>query len=402
MMSAPRRSFPRDFAAPVMRPCLCLGVLLVLAACSKAPAPPPPKGPATVGVVVVQVQPVTMVTELPGRTTPFQIAEIRPQVGGLLEKRLFTEGADVRAGEALYQIVPASFQASLDAAKAVLGKAEASLGQARLKADRARELVAIKAVSQQDFEDAQALVKLGEADVAAAQAALALAQINLGHTRMSSPIGGRVGKSSVSAGALLTANQPAALTTVQQLDPMYVDVTQSSSELLRLRKALESGQIQRSGAERAKVKLLLEDGSRYPLEGTLAFSDVTVEPGTGAVTLRAVFPNPRHELLPGMYVRALVQEGVNPQGMLVPQQGVTRNPKGEPTALVLEADGKVAQRILKVGEARGDQWLVLGGLKAGEQLIVEGLQKVKPGAEAKAVPWPAAVAAPAHPPAAKP
>lgn len=192
MMSAPRRSFPRDFAASVMRPCLCLGVLLVLAACSKAPAPPPPKGPATVGVVAVQVQPVTMVTELPGRTSPFQIAEIRPQVGGLLEKRLFTEGADVRAGEALYQIVPASFQASLDAARAVLGKAEASLGQARLKADRARELVAIKAVSQQDFEDAQALVKLGDADVAAAQAALALAQINLGHTRMVSPIGGRV------------------------------------------------------------------------------------------------------------------------------------------------------------------------------------------------------------------
>jgi len=337
---------------------------------------------------------------LPGRTSPYQIAEVRPQVGGIVEQRLFNEGGDVKAGEALYQIASASYRAAVDSARAAQAKAEATAMQARLKLDRYKELVAIKAISQQDYDDANAAVKQTEADVAAAKAALDTALINLNYTRIVSPISGRAGKSTVTPGALLTAGQAIALTTVQQLDPIYVDVTQSSTELMRLRRALESGKIKRAGADKAKVKLLLEDGTAYALEGNLAFSDVTVDPGTGAVSLRAVFPNPKHELLPGMYVRAVLQQGVNEQGIAVPQQGVTRNSKGEATALVVGADGKVEQRILQTGEARADKWVVNAGLKVGDQLIVEGVQKAKPGTTVKAVPYvpPAAPAAtPAKP-----
>lgn len=374
----------------------CLG----LGACSKAAPPPPAKGIPEVGVITVQTQELQISSELPGRTSAYQIAEVRPQVGGIVEQRLFTEGGDVKAGEALYQIAPASYRAALDSAKAALAKAEASAMQARLKLDRYKELVAIKAVSQQDYDDANAAVKQTEADVAATRAALDTAQINLNYTRIVAPIAGRTGKSTVTPGALLTASQATALTTVQQLDPIYVDVTQSSTELMRLRRALESGKIKRAGADKAKVKLLLEDGTSYAQEGNLAFSDVTVDPGTGAVSLRAVFPNPKHELLPGMYVRAVLQQGVNEQGIAVPQQGVTRNSKGEATALVVGADGKVEQRILQTGEARAGKWVVNAGLKVGDQLIVEGVQKAKPGTTVKPVPYvapTAAVAASAKP-----
>lgn len=361
----------------------CLG----LGACSKAPPPAPAKGIPEVGVITVQTQELQVSSELPGRTSPYQIAEVRPQVGGIVEQRLFNEGGDVKAGEVLYLIAPASYRAAVDSARAAQAKAEATAMQARLKLDRYKELVAIKAVSQQDYDDANAAVKQTEADVAASRAALDTAQINLGYTRIVSPIAGRAGKSTVTPGALLTASQVTALTTVQQLDPIYVDVTQSSTELMRLRRALESGKIKRAGADKAKVKLLLDDGTAYALEGNLAFSDVTVDPGTGAVSLRAVFPNPRHELLPGMYVRAVLQQGVNEQGIAVPQQGVTRNSKGEATALVVGADGKVEQRILQTGEARADKWVVNAGLKVGDQLIVEGVQKAKPGTMVKAVPY---------------
>jgi membrane fusion protein (multidrug efflux system) len=352
-----------------------------LAACGKQ-ATPPAKGAPEVAVFIVKPAPLAVTTELPGRTSAFQIAEVRPQVGGIVRQRAFQEGADVKAGQVLYEIDPASYQAAYESAKAGVAKAEASAQTARLKADRFRDLVAVNAVSKQDADDAIATQKLTEAEVAASKAVLEAARINLGYTRITAPIAGRVGKSSVTPGALLTANQANALTTVQQLDPMYVDIPQSSTELLSLRRALAAGQLKAAGAGAAKVTLLLEDGTPYALEGKLAFTDVTVDAGTGAVLLRAVFPNPKHDLLPGMYVRAVLQQGVNEQALLVPQQGVTRNSKGEATALVLGEDGKVVQRILSVGDAIGNQWLVRDGLKAGDKLIVEGLQKVKPGVTA--------------------
>jgi len=374
----------RNDVHPYLRAGLVL--LLLLSACSKQAPPAPQKGPAQVGVVTVKMQKVSVTTELPGRTSPFQIAEVRPQVSGIVQRRLFREGSDVKAGETLYQIDPALYQAALDSAAASLAKAEASLQTIKLKADRYRELVKIFAVSKQDFDDAEAAYKQAEADKAASKAALDTARINLNYTRIASPISGRTGVSTVTPGALLTASQAVALTTVQQLDPIYVDVTQSSADLMRMKHALESGLLKRAGPDAAKIKLVLDDNTPYPLEGVLAFSDVTVDRGTGTVTLRAIFPNPKHDLLPGMFVRATLEEGVNEQGLLVPQQGVTRNARGEATALVLGADGKVEQRVIDVGDAVGDKWVIKAGLKAGDQLIVEGLQKVKPGASAQAVP----------------
>lgn len=369
---------------------LAAGLVLMsgamLAGCSKPAAQGPAKGPAEVGVITVAAGPLTVTTELPGRTSAYQIAEVRPQVGGIVQKRLFTEGGDVKAGESLYQIDPATYQAAYDSAKASLAKAEAAAQTAKLKADRYKDLVAINAVSKQDYDDASATLKQAEAEVASGKAAVDTARINLQYTHIDSPISGRIGKSAVTPGALLTANQPTALTTVQQLDPIYVDITQSSLDLMRLKRALAAGQLKHAGADAAKVKLVQEDGTAYALPGKLAFSDVTVDPGTGAVTLRAVFPNPKHDLLPGMFVRAVLDQGVDETAIVVPQQGVTRNTKGEPTALVMGADGKVQQRVLEVGDAVGDKWVVRKGLQPGDQLIVEGLQKVKPGAPAKPVP----------------
>jgi membrane fusion protein (multidrug efflux system) len=340
-------------------------------------------GVPEVAVSVVTPQRITLTSELAGRTSPYQIAEIRPQIGGIVLKRHFREGGDVKAGEALYQIDPAVYEATLHSAQASLVKAEANLASARNKAERYKALVAIKGVSQQDYDDADAAAKQGAADVASAKAALDTARINLAYTRVASPISGRIGKSSVTQGALVAAGQASALTTVQQLDPIYVDVTQSSADLLRLKRELASGSLKSAGGTAASVSLVLEDGSHYPLKGKLQFSDVTVDQGTGTVTLRAIFPNPKGELLPGMYVRTQLDEGVDEQGILVPQQGVSRNEKGQPVAMVLGADGKVQPRMLKLRQALGDKWVVSEGLKAGDKLIVDGLQKIRPGAPAK-------------------
>ncbi len=379
----PMRKFKRHAAALFMG--LDLAVSLTLGGC-KRHAIAPPKGAPQVGVVVLKAQKVFLTAELPGRTSPYQIAEVRPQVGGIVQQRLFREGADVTAGQTLYQIDPALYQAAYDSAKANLAKAQANLLTLKLRAERYHELVKINAVSKQDFDDANASFKQAEADQAVAKAALETARINLNYTRISSPISGRAGISTVTPGALLTASQALALTTVQRLDPIYVDVTQSSAELMVVKHALEGGFLKRAGPNAVKVRLMLDDNTRYALEGELAFSDVTVDRSTGTVTLRAVFPNPKYDLLPGMFVRALLEEGVNEQGLLAPQQGVTRNARGEATALVLGADGKVEQRFVELGDALGDKWVVKSGLKAGDQLIVDGFQKIKPGARAQAVP----------------
>ena len=364
---------------------LSLLVSLLLAGCDKPQPPAPPKSATPVGVVIVKAQKVSITSELPGRTSPYKIAEVRPQINGIVQQRLFREGADVKAGETLYQIDPALYKAAYDSAQASLSKAKANWATVKLKAERYTELVTINAVSKQDFDDADAALKQAEADVAANKAALATARINLDYTRIVSPISGRIGISTVTPGALLTANQTVALTTVQQLDPIYVDVIQPSTELMRMKHALESGLLKRAGPDAVKVKLLLDDNTHYALEGTLEFSDVTVDQGTGTVTLRAVFPNPKHDLLPGMFVRAILEEGVNEQGILVPQQGVTHDARGNATALVLGSDGKVELRILELGDALADKWLVKSGLNVGDQLIVDGLQKIKPGATAQAV-----------------
>jgi membrane fusion protein (multidrug efflux system) len=366
-----------------------LGVLaasLLLAGCGKkqAPAGPPP-GPPEVGVLTVQPQRVTLTTELSGRTSPEHIAEVRPQVGGIVQKRLFTEGSDVKAGQALYQIDPASYQAAFASARASEARAEANLIPARLKEGRYQELVKIKAVSQQDYDDAYAQLKQAEADVASTKAALETARINLAYTKITAPISGRIGRSTITDGALVTASQPTALATIQQLGTMYVDVTQSSSDLLKLKQNLANGVLKKSDS--TVVKLLLEDGTTYPLTGTLKFSEVTVDQSTGSVTLRAVFPNPKQALLPGMFVRAVLVEGVNENAILIPQRGVTRNPKGDAMVMTVGAEEKVEPRPIKVVRTVGDSWLVSDGLKAGDRVILEGLQKARPGTQVKAVPF---------------
>lgn len=366
-----------------------LTVFLVLTGCGKknAAVGQTPAGPLEVGVVEVKPQRVVLTTELAGRTAAFYIAEVRPQVGGIIQKRLFTEGADVKAGEVLYQIDPASYQAAYSSAKALLAKAEANVVPARMKAGRYEELVKINAVSRQDYDDAGAALKLAEADVEAGRAAVETARINLAYTSVAAPISGRISRSAVTVGALVSANQGAALATIQQLDQVYVDVTQSSAEMLRLKQALASGQLKKGAASQSKVKLILEDGSPYPLEGLLKFSEVTVDQNTGSVTLRTVFPNPRHTLLPGMYVRAVVEEGINDQAVLIPQQGVTRNPAGNAMVMVVGAEEKVEPRVIKAVRTVGDSWLVSEGLKTGDRVIVEGLQKARPGTPVKTVPF---------------
>lgn len=373
---------------------LLLATGLTIVGCGKKQPPKPPMGPPEVGVITVQPQRVALTTELSGRTAPHLIAEVRPQVSGIIQKRIFTEGSDVKAGQVLYQIDPASYQAAYASAKAAQARAEATLGTVRLKAERYQDLVKIKAVSQQDNDDAQAALKQAEADVAAAKAAVETARINLAYTKVTAPISGRIGRSSVTDGALVTANQPTALATIQQLSSMYVDVAQTSAELLKLKQNLASGLMKKdSSAAQARVKLLLEDGSPYPLPGSLKFSEVTVDQSTGSITLRAVFPNPKQVLLPGMFVRAVLEEGVSEQAILVPQRGVTRTPKGEAMAMVVGAEEKVEPRMLKVARTVGDSWLVTEGLKAGDRVILEGIQRARPGTPVKAVPFGAAPAA---------
>jgi membrane fusion protein (multidrug efflux system) len=347
-------------------------------------------GPASVpevAAVTIQLQRVELTTELPGRTSPYRVAEIRPQVNGIIKKRAFQEGSDVKAGQLLYQIDPAPFQVALDSAKASLGKAEANLPSLKLKAERYRDLVHEKAVSKQDYDDVAAALKQAQAEIEYWKTAVQAAAINLGYTRVAAPISGRIGRSSFTDGALVTAYQPASLATIQQLDPIYVDVNQSSTELLRLKRSLESGRLCADCKNERKVRILLEDGTTYPLEGTLQFRDVTVDQATGSFTLRIVVPNPQHLLLPGMFVRAVLLEGVADRAILVPQQGVQRSPKGEPFALVADDTGKVQLRQLVLNRTIGDQWLVTSGLAAGDRVIVEGLMNVRPGATVKVVAW---------------
>ena len=340
-----------------------------------------------VAVVVVRTERVTIITELPGRTSAYLVAEVRPQVSGIIKQRLFTEGSDVKAGEVLYQIDPAPYQAAFDNASASLARAEANLPPIRSKAERYKELVVIKAVSQQEYEDVSAALLQAVADIQYWKAMVESARINLGYTRIIAPIAGRTGKSNVTVGALATANQGLAFTTIQQFDPIYVDATQSSANLLELKRNLASGKIKGDGPGQARVKLLLEDGTPYPQEGSLKFSDVTVEPSTGSFILRMVFPNQKYTLMPGMYVRALVQEGVAEQAILVPQQGVSRDPKGNPLVLIVDAESKVQQRMITLARAIGDKWNVSSGLAPGDKVIVEGVQKVRPGASVKVVPF---------------
>jgi membrane fusion protein (multidrug efflux system) len=370
---------------------IAAGVLaagMMMTGCGKKGTTAPPQAPTPeVSIVTVQPRRTALTTELPGRTSPHLIAEVRPQVSGIIQKRLFTEGSNVKAGQVLYQIDPATYQAAYASARATEARAEATLHTVRLKADRYRELVKIHAVSQQDNDDAQAALKQAEADVAAAKAAVETARINLAYTRVTAPISGRIGRSAVTDGALVTANQPAALSTIQQLTPIYVDVVQSSAELLKLKRQLSSGILKHNSAAQTSVRLLLEDRTPYPLTGTLKFSEVTVDQSTGSVTIRAIFPNPQQTLLPGMFVRAVVAEGENLQAILVPQQGVTRNQKGEAMVMVVGAGDKVEPRIIKVARTVGDNWLVSDGLKAGDRVIMEGIQRARPGTVVKTVPF---------------
>jgi membrane fusion protein (multidrug efflux system) len=364
-----------------------VGAAAALAACGRSAAKPAAStAPVEVGIVRLEPTAVTLTRELPGRTSAFRVAEVRARVNGIVLKRFFTEGSDVKEGQKLFQIDPAPYQAALEGAKATLARAEASVANARLTAKRNEELVEDRVVSRQEFENTNAALKAAEADVAAARAAVQVAQINLGYTTVTSPVSGRIGRSAVTEGAYVQAGQATLLATVQQLDPVYVDVAQSTAELLKLRRDLEAGKLQSAGAGRAKVRLVTEDGREYAVDGTLQFADVTVDPSTGSVALRALFPNPRGELLPGMFVRARLAEGVNPQALLVPQVAVTRDQKGLPVALVVNAERKVERRQLVTDRAVGDAWLVTSGVQPGDQVIVEGLQKVRPGAVVNPVP----------------
>ena len=366
-----------------------LGVVcaLLLSSCARPNGPPPPRqGPADVAVMTVTTAPVELTSELPGRASPFETSDVRPQVTGLIVDRPFVEGATVHAGQQLYQIDPAPYRAALNQARALETSAQANAATARAKADRYADLVKIDAVSRQDFDDAQGAARQAEAAVQQQKAAVESASINLAYTRITAPISGRVGRSAFTKGALVTAGQATALTTIQRLDPIYVDLNQSAAEVLKLRQAMVAGRVGGEGAAGVRVRLKLEDGSAYPLEGRLQFTDVTVDPATGTVTLRAIFPNPNTLLLPGLYVRAVIVEGVERNAVLAPQTAVSRNEKGEPIAMIVDAQGRAQARILTAPRTVGDKWLVTSGLAAGDRLIVEGLQSVKPGAPVHIVP----------------
>jgi len=361
-------------------------VLFLLGGCHSGAGPQPAHRPIPeVATVTVEKHQVELSTELPGRTSSYLVAEIRPQVNGIIQKRLFKEGSDVKTGELLYQIDPAPFQVAHDSAKASLRKAQANLSSVQLRADRYSGLLADKVVSQQDYDDAIATLEQTRAEIEYWKTQVEAARINLGYTRVTAPISGRIGRSNVTDGAMVTAYQSMRLATIQQFDPIYVDVTQSSAELLRLRRSLDTGRLSADGENQKKVRLLLEDGTPYSHEGALEFRDVTVDPATGSFTLRIIVPNPDHLLLPGMFVRAIVQEGIAEDAILVPQQGVTRNTKGEPNALIVDDTGTVQQRLLTLDRAISDQWLVSSGLSEGERLIVEGMLNVRPGDAVKVV-----------------
>lgn len=367
---------------------LLLTLLTVLAACEREAAPPPAPGPVPVTVVTLEERPVTLTRQLAGRTNAYLIAEIRPQVGGIIQDRLFEEGGEVEAGQPLYQLDPAIYRAELASAEAGLARAEAALESARTTASRLQRLIDTNAVSRQEYDEGQAALRTAEAEVGVAQAAVQRARIELAYAQIRSPIAGRVGRSTVTQGALVTANQPQALTTVRQLDPIYVDLNMSASELLELRRQVAAGEASRA---EVPVTILLDDGSRYPHQGRLTFADPTVDPGTGSFLLRVVVPNPEVLLLPGMYVRAEVSLIERQRVVLAPQRAITRNPQGEATALVVTEENTVELRPVRVSRTVGDQWLVEEGLAAGERVIVAGVQKVQPGvtvepSEAEAAP----------------
>lgn len=396
-------------------PYFLLTLALLLAACEKKPQGPPAGmpgmgGPVEVGVLTVKPTEVTLTQDLPGRISAFRVAEVRARVDGIVLKRLFAEGSDVKEGQVLYEIDPAPYQAATDSAeatlaraKATLARAEAGLAAAKLKEDRYKALLNTRAISKQEYDDALAALRVGEADVQsghaevqAGEAAIRTAKINLDYTKVTSPVAGRIGISQVTEGAYVQAGEATLLATVQQLDRVYVDVTQPSTELLRLKRDLTEGRLKGDKEGKAQVKLIHENDTIYPEEGTLEMSDVTVNAMTSSVTIRAVFLNPKRELLPGMFVRARLQEGSTPNAILVPQLAVNRNPKGEPIAWVIGANGVAEQRVLKTSRTVGNQWLISDGLKEGDQVIINNLQKLRPGAQVKAVPEaPAAAPAPA-------
>lgn len=362
-----------------------------------APQGPPP---AQVGVVTVQPQTVPLITELPGRLEAVRTAQVRARVAGILQRRLFTEGADVKAGQPLFQIDPSTYQAALDSALATQAKAEANLAQASALVERYQPLQAAKAISPQEFLNAQVAQRQAQADVASAKAAVQTARINLGYASVTAPISGRIGRALVTEGALVGQGEVTQLALVQQTNTLYVNFTQPANEVLKLRRAMDAGALKKVGTQAASVRVVLEDGSEYPLSGRLLFSDLSVDATSGQVALRAELPNPQGQLLPGMYVRVRIEQAQVEGGVLLPQQAVTRSGQGD-TVLVVDAQGHVSPRPVKLGGARGTQWVVLEGLRAGEQVMVDGFQKMmNPKAPVKAVPWQPQGAASASAPAA--
>jgi membrane fusion protein (multidrug efflux system) len=396
---------------------MALALALMLSGCEKKPQGPPagmmgPRGPTPVGVITVASTEVRLTQDLPGRISALRVAEVRARVDGIVLKRHFTEGSDVKEGQVLYEIDPAPYQATLNSAeatlaraKATLARAQASLASAKLKEERYKTLLDTRAISKQEYDDALAGLRMGEADVQSGnaevesgEAAIKTARINLDYTKVTSPIAGRIGISQVTEGAYVQQSEASLLATVQQLDKVYVDVTQPSSELLRLKHDIAGGRLKADEAGKARVKLVHENGDIHPEEGTLEMSDVTVNAMTNSVMIRAIFPNPRGDLMPGMFVRARLEEGRNPNAILVPQHAVSRNPKGEPTAFVVGKESTVELRVLKTPRAVGNQWLVSEGLKPGDQVIVNNLQKIGPGASVKVEAAPVVPAAGGTPP----
>ncbi len=369
-------------------PILALGLAAFLAACDDSPiraaANTAPPAPVQVTVVTLERREIPVTSVLPGRTAPYRAAEVRPQVGGVLRERLFTEGEAVTAGQPLFQIDPAPFEAAVRRAEAALTRIEAAERVALSTANRLRALARVQAVSEQNLENAEATLRQVQADIVSSRAVLETARIDLGYTRVASPIAGRTGRTSVTPGALVTANQAAPLVTVTQLDPILVDLTQPSAVLLQQRRDVESGALRRPEADRATARLLLEDGSEYPHAGEVQFSEVIVDQGTGSVTLRAVFPNPNQLLLPGMFVRARVEEGVTDRAILVPQRAVLRTPRGEPMAFVVNAEGVVESRMLRASRTVGNDWMVTQGLAEGDRVVIEGLQRIRAGTRVQA------------------
>ncbi|EEF62719.1 efflux RND transporter periplasmic adaptor subunit [Pedosphaera parvula] len=369
---------------------LCLLAVISMTGCSHNEAASQKQGegpPVEVGVVTVKSEAVPVTTELPGRIDAVRMAQVRARVAGILLKQLFKEGADVNEGDVLFEIDPAPLHAIYDSAKANVAKAEANLTQAQAKADRYKNLVEFNAVSKQDYVDAVATAEQAGAEVLAAKAALETASLNLGYAKVTAPISGKIGKAKVTEGALVGQNEATELAVIQQMDPVYFDFTQSSTDVLRLRQALKKGNLQSVSPEAVKISLLLEDGTTYANEGKLMFSDISVDPTTGMITLRAEFPNAERMLLPGMFARARLEQAVNNEALTVPQRGVARGPNGTATVLVVDADNKVQSRLVQAETAVGDKWVVSSGVKAGDRVIVEGVQKVRPGATVKTVPF---------------